>query len=220
MHAHPHPHSVDIDSETIHFDGAWRTREELVAEIRTMLDAGNYGIARQSAALETLAEAMADVRRVEFRATSSLADDLFAAAQKEGRTPDALLRDAVARYLASRMEDANPRLPQEPEGRRQTYPELRAMAGLVPVGGAYGAGLSGAWAGEVPVTVPEEDPEGLGPILQASVEAGGRVALAQDEVVTEPVSPEEAAQTNPVELPPKHRADGEGRPERRWFDGP
>lgn len=229
MHPHPpaQPPSVDIDSETVLLEGAWRTREELVQEIRAMLDAGNYGIARHSAALEALAEAMAEVRRVEFRATSPLAEDLFAAAAKEGRTPDALVRDAVARYLATSGDDGILRPAPEPEGRRETHPELRAVDGLIRASQAWAVELGGTWAGEIPAVVgdprdaePEEGAQGviLDAALQAAVEAGGTVAISE-QLVTEPVSAEEAARTTPLEMKPKQKGDGEP-PERRWFDGP
>lgn len=207
-------HSVDIDSETILLDGAWRTREELVLDIRTMLDAGNYGIARHSAALEALAEAMSDVRRIEFKATSSLTDDLHAAAAKEGRTPDALLRDAVARYLATLLEDPSLRPPAEPEGRRPTYPELAAV---------HPADIASGWTSAVPGAASSATQPSV--LVDAALKAVAAAAAVDapsspSEVSAEPATREEAARA--VDLKPKGRVgagDSEARLERRWFDG-
>lgn len=90
---------VDIDSETIHFDGRWLGREDLAKVIRGLLDGGNYNVAKPSAALEALNTALVDVRTLAFRASPSLADALTQAATKENRTPGSLIRDALAQYL-------------------------------------------------------------------------------------------------------------------------
>lgn len=95
------PLPVDIDDEKIQFDDRWLGREELAQEIRAMLDGGNYNIARHSAALESLNQALTGVETLAFRIDNALADALTTTAAREGRTPGAIIREAVARLLAS-----------------------------------------------------------------------------------------------------------------------
>jgi hypothetical protein len=214
-----HPHlPVDIDAETIQFDGAWRTRDELARTIRDLLDAGNYAVAGHSAALEALVAAVADVRTVELRATSRLVDDLKAAAAKEGRPVAALVRDAVARYLVLPREEVA--ADWELEGRRTTSPEMPAVVAPqlpkepptpapspAPVAAQQLRPGPGALrnAGLVPVVPPPS----------VVVDA----ALQATELVTEPATPEEAVTA--VDLTRKPRADEPPPPklERNWFGG-
>ena len=60
---------IDLDAEAILFEGQWSTRDELARRIKTMLDAGDYAISRQSTALEQLTTTLAAVRTLAFRAT-------------------------------------------------------------------------------------------------------------------------------------------------------
>ena len=205
--------AVDIDKEAIHFDGAWRTRDELASTIRAMLDKGDYAISRHSAALETLSQAIAEVTTVSFRATSLLAKDLESAAQTEGRSVSALLRDAVARYLAMPRTAAESKpaassaAPTQasgkeadvrpPEGRRPTHPEVAAST-------AEGTAESAAHPAPPPALQPAGGVmAGPGALRNAGVQDQALPSV----VVTEPATAEEA--THAVDLTP--------RVERGWF---
>lgn len=90
---------IDVDSETVQFDGQWYTRDDLARRIRAMLDAGDFSVGRPSHALEELNRAIASLRTMAFRATQELAEGLSAAASRQGKTVGALVRDVLEAYL-------------------------------------------------------------------------------------------------------------------------
>ena len=93
--------SVDLDQETIQFDGKWLSRADLGRAIRQLLDAGNYAISRQSAALEALNRALSEARTVTFRLPPELDEALKRAATRAGHSPGALICDAIGQQLAA-----------------------------------------------------------------------------------------------------------------------
>ena len=93
--------SVDLDQETIQFDGKWLSRADLARMIRQMLEAGNYTINRQSAALEALNRALAEARTLTFRLPPDLEEALKRAATRAGHSPGALICDALVQQLAA-----------------------------------------------------------------------------------------------------------------------
>lgn len=234
--------TVDIDSETILFEGRWLGREELARNIKLLLDGGNYNIGRQSAALEALNAALSDVRTVAFRASPQLAQSLSDVALKSSRTLGAVIRDALAQYLSASKAELPP-VPleprKEPTGRRQTEPELPAVV-LEPgmtqaASSAEGAAASAPSLSPEPRTPPAPPPglkpasaliAGPGALKSAGVTAAHPGAAADAMatpsgahlVTTEPVSAEEAA--GAVDLKPKLK-EGEtpDAVERRWFGG-
>jgi hypothetical protein len=94
-------HLVDLDRETIEFEGKGMGRDDLARAIRQLLDSGNYAIGRHSAALEVLNKALADARSVTFRLPPDLDESLKKAAARVGRSPGALLCDAATQYLSA-----------------------------------------------------------------------------------------------------------------------
>lgn len=92
---------IDLDSECVWLDDAWLNREDLVRKIRTMMDAGNFEIARASQALEALTKALANARLLALRISPEMSDALNQAAQQSGRPVGALAREAIASWLAS-----------------------------------------------------------------------------------------------------------------------
>lgn len=90
---------VDVDAEAIFVDGTWYTREDLSRRIRAMLDAGDFNVARPSAALQELTQMMQGVRTLAFRAPPELADALTALATRQQQSVGAVIREAVTRYL-------------------------------------------------------------------------------------------------------------------------
>ncbi len=87
---------VDVDAETVFFDNVWYTREDLAARIKSMIDQGDFAIARPSAALEELTATLQSVRTMAFRVTPDLADALNQLATRTGKTVGHLLREAAA----------------------------------------------------------------------------------------------------------------------------
>ena len=93
--------TVDLDQETIQFDGKWLSRADLARVIRQLLEAGNYAITRQSTALETLNRALSEARTLTFRLPPELEDALKRAAGRTGHSPGMLICEAIAQQLAS-----------------------------------------------------------------------------------------------------------------------
>ncbi|MBX5482337.1 MAG: hypothetical protein IRZ16_10950 [Myxococcaceae bacterium] len=238
---------VDIDTETILFDGRWQTREELARTIRAMLDGGNYNVARPSAALEQLDAALSDVRTVAFRASPELAESISEAAQKAGRTPGALIREAVGQYLAQLRAGTVSAMSEpakaEPEGRRPTHPEMAA----VHAGQAHTVRMAvptleqiaqytqppqpeeASEAKAAPAPPPGLKPHaplaGPGALRAAGVPNPPAPSVVVDqsltvstEVVTEAAAPEEAASAVELTQKPKE-PESQDAVERRWFGG-
>ncbi len=93
--------NIDLDAEAVWLDGAWYTRDELVAHIRKMVDTGDFKVARPSEALERLDAALRQSSVLSARVPSELASGLAQAARRVGRPVGHLLREAVAYYLAA-----------------------------------------------------------------------------------------------------------------------
>lgn len=92
---------IDLDSECVWLDDAWLNRDDLVRKIRTMMDAGQFEIARPSQALEALTRSLANARLLALRISPEMSDALNAAAQSSGRPVGALAREAIASWLGS-----------------------------------------------------------------------------------------------------------------------
>lgn len=92
---------VDYDAEAVWLDDAWFTRDELAARIKTMIEGGDYRLARPSAALEVLESAMNNARVLAARVPPELASAVEQAADAAGRPVGALIREALAHWLAS-----------------------------------------------------------------------------------------------------------------------
>lgn len=108
---------IDLDLESVQYDGVWYTRDELAKKIKSQLEAGDYQISRPSQALELLTSQLQSAKTLSFKVPLELADALNAAAAKQGRSAAAILRDAVSQALSVR----------EPVGRRTTEPEMPAI---------------------------------------------------------------------------------------------
>lgn len=106
---------IDVDAEAIFLDGAWYTREDLSRRIRSMLDQGDFNVARPSMALEELTQVLQGVRTLAFRATPELADALQELAARTSQTVGYVIREAVTQYIT----DANS-APPEVEHREHT----------------------------------------------------------------------------------------------------
>lgn len=100
--------NIDLDAEAVWLDGAWHTREELVAHIKRMVDTGDFKVARPSEALERLDAALRQSSILSVRVPSDLVTGLGQAARKVGRPVGHLLREAVAYYLAAVAAAARP----------------------------------------------------------------------------------------------------------------
>ncbi|MBE2254123.1 MAG: CopG family transcriptional regulator [Myxococcus sp.] len=90
---------IDVDAEAIFLDGSWYTRDDLARKIKSMIDAGDFNVARPSAALEALSATLQQVRTVSFRVTPDLADALNQLATRTGNSVGQLVREAVMQLL-------------------------------------------------------------------------------------------------------------------------
>lgn len=90
---------IDVDAEAIFLDGTWYTREDLARKIKSMIDAGDFNVARPSAALEALSSTLQQVRTLSFRVTPDLADALNQLATRTGNSVGQLVREAVMQLL-------------------------------------------------------------------------------------------------------------------------
>src|SRR5579871_1723352 len=100
--------AIDLDSETIQFDGGWFTRDDLARRIRAMLDAGDYNVAKPSQALEQLTGMLQGLRTLAIRVTPDMADALNQAASRQGKTAAGIVREALANHLGMPEEAAPP----------------------------------------------------------------------------------------------------------------
>jgi hypothetical protein len=129
--------TVDLDSETILFEGQWYTRDDLARRIKGMLDAQDFAVARPSQALEALTTALQNVRTMAFRAPAELVEQVNAAAVSQGKSVGALLREAVAAYLRDSRDAFTPRTPMALQAALQSYgvpnPSAPQPPGVVPV---------------------------------------------------------------------------------------
>lgn len=104
---------IDYDAEAVWLDDAWYGREQLAARIKSMIEAGDYRLARPSAALERLEAAIADARVMAVRVPAELSLAYGRAAEASGRPVQALVREALSWWLASRGENVAAEAPVE-----------------------------------------------------------------------------------------------------------
>ena len=109
--------AVDYDAEAVFVDGAWMSRGDLAARIRALLEQGEYRISRLSAALEQLDVEIAQARLLAVRVAPELAEALEVEAERRGCTPQALMREAIVRYLQEPAADGGAAAHEEVDGR-------------------------------------------------------------------------------------------------------
>ena len=97
---------VDLDAESIWFDEAWRTREDLAKEIKGKLEAGDYQIAQPSQALELLNQALSQMQVLSLRLPGELFEALETVGQENGRTPGSIIRQLIEAWLNPEDEAA------------------------------------------------------------------------------------------------------------------
>lgn len=90
---------IDLDGEQVLFDGTWYAKEELARRIKGMVDGGDYRVARPSAALEALQDALVNLRTLSVRLPAELAEALSSAAARQAIPVGAYVREALARSL-------------------------------------------------------------------------------------------------------------------------
>jgi hypothetical protein len=91
--------SVDLDSEKILYEGQWVSREDLARKIKGMLDAGDFAVTKPSQALEQLTQTLQNLKTVSFKLTPELGEALNQVAARSGKTPEAVLREALTSFL-------------------------------------------------------------------------------------------------------------------------
>lgn len=128
---------IDIDAEAIYLDDAWYGREDLSRRIRSMLDQGDFNVARPSMALEELTQVLQSVRTLAFRSTPDLADALSELSARSGQTVGYLIREAVTQYIT----DANSNPPREGERRENTVRAPIPLQVMQQATGASGSDL-------------------------------------------------------------------------------
>lgn len=129
---------IDLDSECVWLDDAWLNRDDLVRTIRTMMDAGNFEIARPSHALEALTKSLANARLLALRISPDMSEALNAAALQTGRPVGAVARDAIAAWLASA-----PSVPQH-EAAAPVVPSAASVSAAPPSTPSPGGGSTNA----------------------------------------------------------------------------
>jgi hypothetical protein len=203
---------IDLDAEAILFDGQWSTRDDLARRIKTMLDAGDYAISRQSVALEQLTQTLASVRTLAFRATPDLVEALNMAAARSGKSVGGFIRDTLIDSIAGAPEVPQAR-PSDaaPAPRAKIDTDLLAAAAPTPPSAAHATAPI-----PTPLAIPPPAPSApsaviAGPgALKAAGLPGG--APSSPSVVVEPGLANETA----VELTNPKKKEEES--ERRWFN--
>ena len=96
-------YEIDLDGEQVLFDGTWYSKEELGRKIKSMVDAGDYRVSRPSVALESLQNALSNLRTLSVRLPAALAEALALSASRQGQPVGAFVREALARSLPQRI---------------------------------------------------------------------------------------------------------------------
>lgn len=161
---------IDVDAEAIFLDGTWYTRDDLARKIKSMIDAGDFNVARPSAALEALSSTLQQVRTVSFRVTPDLADALNQLATRTGNSVGQLVREAVMQLLTQggapqealrRDETVKSAAPTPPEAQplqaQQSAPEPVLMPGP---GALRAAGIDPNGSQPIELTRRVEQPQG------------------------------------------------------------
>ena len=199
---------LDLDTESVQFDGQWYTRDALAQRIKAMLDAGDFAVTRPSQALESLTTTLASLRTIDFRATPELADALSAAATRHGKTVGGVIRNALSSLLGlPANEMAVHDLPAP------AWHSLDSEVPPVPVRPLEAATVPSNLT-PIALTVPAVL-AGPGALKAAGV-APPSVVVDRQVMLAEEVSLEDAAQA--VSLTPKKSKEEEAV-ERRWFGG-
>lgn len=192
------PLPIDLESETIQFDGQWCTRDELARRIKKMLDSGDFAVGKPSQALEQLTATLANLRTLSLRVTPEMGDALSQAAARQGKTVGGVIREAIAGHLGLKAADPEPT--PSAGTRRVTDPEIPTAK-------------AAAQAPAPAIPAPQAVIPGPGALKTAAPSPAG--TADKGAIVTEPASPEEAASA--VDLTPKKKE--EEAVERRWFGG-
>lgn len=209
---------IDLETDSVQYEGTWYTREELAKKIKGQLEAGDYAISKPSQALEYLTQQLADAETLSFKVPGELADAITAAAARQGRPVGVLLREV----LTSALSTLN-----RPVGRRPTDPEIpisvaepltSPSVAVVPAPVPTPAPMTAVGLPVVPPPSPASVPPGLSPSPAVMAGPGAlRNAMPHHEakvIIDSSVSPEEAASA--VDLKPKKKDDADAV-ERRWF---
>lgn len=119
---------IDVDAEAVFLDGTWYTREDLTRRIKAMLDGGDFNVARPSAALQELTQALQGIRTLAFRCAPDLADALNQLATRLGQSTGYVIREAITQYIT----DANS-APQPQQQPLQLHPHDQTQRTQIPV---------------------------------------------------------------------------------------
>jgi hypothetical protein len=121
---------IEIESETLQYEGEWFTREELAHKIRTQLEAGDYNVVQHAQALDYLVHTLASLRVLSLKVMPEMLEKLNQEAARQSRSVGGIVRDALAAHLGISPPDkaaAVPTLvtaPPQLPGRRPTDPEI------------------------------------------------------------------------------------------------
>jgi hypothetical protein len=123
-------YQVDLESETILYEGEQLDRTALADRIRRMIEQQDYRISAAGNALQHLEEVLSSARQLEVRLTAAEADRLERHARRAELSPAAFLRQAALAYLAAQPPlDADADTPAQPpaEPGPETQPTLTAI---------------------------------------------------------------------------------------------
>lgn len=91
---------IDLETETIQFDGNWYSRDDLARRIKAMLDKGDFAISKPSQALEQLTATLGTVKPVTVKLTNEMIEALNQIAARQQKTVGSLIREAVGVALS------------------------------------------------------------------------------------------------------------------------
>ncbi|MHB8419071.1 MAG: hypothetical protein ACYDCL_13420 [Myxococcales bacterium] len=155
--------AIDLDAERVAVDGAWYTKADLAGKIKEMVDGGDFRVARPSAALEALEQALASLTSLTLKLPAATYAALSGAAARSGRTAEALARELLERSIAA---------PQS--GGQVTSPPMALQSPPVPltavVGGAAAEGAPISLTPKRPVAV--ASPPAPAPAAVSEAESG------------------------------------------------
>lgn len=184
-------YQVDLESETILYEGEALDRTALADRIRRMIEQQDYRISAAGNALQHLEETLSSAQQLEVRLTAAEADRLQRYARRAELSPAAFLRQAALAYLAAQPPldpDADAPAEQPAVAEPETKPTLTAITTepVEPEEAGEAVELTPKRGGDAAATAPPEPPGGNSNDETADEPAAGTAPEHQSKVVVDP----------------------------------
>ncbi len=178
-------YQVDLESETILYEGERLDRTALADRIRRMIEQQDYRISTAGNALQHLEEVLSSARQLEVRLTAAEADRLERHARRAELSPAAFLRQAALAYLSAQPPlDSGADAPAEPPAAAEPEAQPTLTA----------------------ITTEPVEPEEAGEAVELTPKRGGEAAAAAGSEPPDGSSTDEAAGEPMAGVAPEHQS--------------